>query len=96
MRRARPRGGRRDRHQDGLLTAGRSRDKPLRGVRHPPAPREIEDFLHGLAEVSDVQVIGVPSDRYGEEVMAWIKLRDGATLAEEDLRAACRGRIATY
>ena len=41
-------------------------------------PREIEEFLHGLPEVSEAQVIGVPSERYGEEVMAWVKLRDGA------------------
>ena len=45
-------------------------------------PREIEEFLHGLPEIADAQVIGVPSERYGEEVMAWVKPRDGATLMQ--------------
>jgi fatty-acyl-CoA synthase len=59
-------------------------------------PREIEEFLYGHPDVNDVQVIGVPSERYGEEVMAWVKLREGATANEEALVAFCRGRIATY
>jgi fatty-acyl-CoA synthase len=46
--------------------------------------------------VSDVQVIGVPSARYGEEVMAWIKPREGAAPSDDDLVAFCRGKIATY
>ena len=44
----------------------------------------------------DVQVIGVPSEKYGEEVMAWLRLRAGATVADDDLVAFCRGQIATY
>jgi fatty-acyl-CoA synthase len=59
-------------------------------------PREIEDFLDDLPAVCDARVIGIPSERYGEEVMAWIKLRDGGRVADEDLAAACRGRTATY
>jgi fatty-acyl-CoA synthase len=74
---------------------GRIKDMIIRGGENI-YPREIEEFLHGLPEVSDVQVIGVPSERYGEEVMAWVKLRDGATLSEDRFVAACRGRIATY
>jgi fatty-acyl-CoA synthase len=46
--------------------------------------------------VSDAYVIGVPSERYGEEVMGWVKLRDGVSLTADELRAACVGRIATY
>jgi fatty-acyl-CoA synthase len=81
---------------DGYLKiVGRIKDMIIRGGENI-YPREIEEFLHGLPEVSDVQVIGVPSERYGEEVMAWVKLREGATLTDERFVAACRGRIATY
>jgi fatty-acyl-CoA synthase len=59
-------------------------------------PREVEEFLVTIPEVSDAHVIGVPSERYGEEVMAWVKLREGATMTADELTAACRGRIATY
>ena len=81
---------------DGYVSiVGRIKDMIIRGGENI-YPREIEEFLHGLPEIADAQVIGVPSERYGEEVMAWVKLRDGAMLTEEDLVAACRGRIATY
>ena len=80
---------------DGYVSiVGRIKDMIIRGGENI-YPREIEEFLHGLPAVSDAQVIGVPSERYGEEVMAWVKLRDGAALTEEQLVAACRGRIAT-
>jgi fatty-acyl-CoA synthase len=46
--------------------------------------------------VSDVQVIGVPSEKYGEEVMAWVRLREGSQATGEDLEAFCRGKIATF
>jgi fatty-acyl-CoA synthase len=59
-------------------------------------PREIEEFLYAMPEIADVQVIGVPDEKYGEELMAWVKLRPGATLTADDLRAFCRGKIATY
>jgi fatty-acyl-CoA synthase len=59
-------------------------------------PREIEEFLHGLPAVADVHVIGVPSEYYGEEVMAWVKPRAGEALTPDGLAAACRGRIATH
>ncbi len=59
-------------------------------------PREIEEFLYTHEKVSEVQVIGVPDPRYGEEVCAWIRLRDGATGTAEEFRDFCRGQIATY
>ena len=59
-------------------------------------PREVEEYLYTHPAVLDVQVIGVPSEKYGEEVMAWLRLRPGATVADEDLVAFCRGQIATY
>jgi Fe-S cluster biogenesis protein NfuA len=65
---------------------GRIKDMIIRGGENI-YPREIEEFLYQHPDVSDVQVIGVPSARYGEEVMAWVKLREGARLAEDDLVA---------
>jgi fatty-acyl-CoA synthase len=59
-------------------------------------PREIEEFLYAVPGVSDAQVIGVPDEKYGEEVMAWIRPKDGVVLTEEALLAACRGKIATF
>jgi fatty-acyl-CoA synthase len=74
---------------------GRIKDMIIRGGENI-YPREIEEFLYTHPDVSDVQVIGVPSERYGEEVMAWVKVREGARVGEEDLVAFCRGKIATY
>src|SRR5215472_7439991 len=54
------------------------------------------EFLYSHPDVADVQVFGVPSERYGEEVMAWVRFREGVTLTGEDLASYCRGRIATY
>jgi fatty-acyl-CoA synthase len=82
--------------EDGYLNiVGRIKDMIIRGGENI-YPREVEEFLYTHADVSDVQVIGVPSERYGEEVMAWVRLREGATLSEDDLVAYCRGRISTY
>jgi fatty-acyl-CoA synthase len=58
-------------------------------------PREVEEFLFTHPAVEDVQVIGVPSDKYVEEVMAWVKLKEGASVTAEELAAYCRGKIAT-
>ena len=81
---------------DGYVNiVGRIKDMIIRGGENI-YPREIEEFLYGIPGVGDVQVIGVPSERYGEEVMAWVRLREGAALTEDQLTAACRGRIATY
>ena len=74
---------------------GRIKDMIIRGGENV-YPREIEEFLYGIPEISDAQVIGVPSERYGEEVMAWVKLREGASLTEGELSEACAGRIARY
>jgi fatty-acyl-CoA synthase len=82
---------------DGYVSiVGRIKDMIIRGGENV-YPREIEEFLYSLPEISDVQVIGVPSERYGEEVMAWVKLRRGAeplTLAA--LREFCTGQLAHY
>jgi fatty-acyl-CoA synthase len=59
-------------------------------------PREIEEFLLTLPDVVEAYVIGVPSERYGEEVMAWVKLREGSTADGDALAGACRGAIASY
>ncbi|MCA1647036.1 MAG: AMP-binding protein [Chloroflexi bacterium] len=74
---------------------GRIKDMIIRGGENI-YPREIEEFLYTHPDVSDVQVIGVPSERYGEEAMAWVKLREGAAVTDEALAGFCRGKIATY
>jgi len=80
---------------DGYVNiVGRLKDMIIRGGENI-YPREVEEFLYTHPAVADVQVIGVPSRRYGEEVMAWIKLREGAETTEELLVQFCRGRIAT-
>src|SRR5207244_3407811 len=81
---------------DGYLNiVGRIKDMIIRGGENV-YPREIEEFLYSHPDVSDVQVIGVPSEKYGEEVMAWVRLREGSQATGEDLDAFCRGRIATF
>jgi fatty-acyl-CoA synthase len=74
---------------------GRIKDMVIRGGENI-YPREVEEFLYGHPDIADVQVVGVPDARYGEELMAWVKLRDGGRLTEEDVKAYCRGRIAHY
>jgi fatty-acyl-CoA synthase len=74
---------------------GRIKDMIIRGGENI-FPREIEEFLYAHPAISDVQVIGVPSEKYGEEVMAWIKLREGSSTTGDELQAYCKGRIATY
>jgi fatty-acyl-CoA synthase len=74
---------------------GRIKDMVLRGGENV-FPREVEEFLYTVPGVSDVQVIGVPDAKYGEELMAWVKLRPGAALTGEAIRAFCKGKIATY
>jgi fatty-acyl-CoA synthase len=81
---------------DGYVNiVGRIKDMIIRGGENV-YPREIEEYLYTHPAVLDVQVIGVPSEKYGEEVMAWIKRRPGATETADDLAAFCRGRIATF
>jgi fatty-acyl-CoA synthase len=78
-----------------LNIVGRIKDMVIRGGENV-YPREIEEFLYGHPDIADVQVVGVPDERYGEELCAWVIPRDGATLAEDDVRAFCRGRLAHY
>ena len=80
---------------DGYLRiVGRLTDMIIRGGENI-YPREIEEFLYTHPEIEDAQVIGVPSRLYGEEVMAWVKLKAGADVDDAALTAFCRGRIAT-
>jgi fatty-acyl-CoA synthase len=82
--------------EDGYLNiVGRIKDMIIRGGENV-YPRELEEFLYTHPDVVDVQVIGVPDSRYGEEIMAWVKLKDGATINEEAVRAFCRGRVAHF
>jgi fatty-acyl-CoA synthase len=74
---------------------GRIKDVIIRGGENI-YPRELEEFLLTIPDVTEAYVIGVPSVRYGEEIMAWVKLREGATACEEELDSACRGTIATF
>ena len=74
---------------------GRIKDLIIRGGENI-SPKEIEDFLIVHEGVSDVQVIGVYSEKYGEEVMAWIKPRPGYNVSAESLHTYCKGRIATF
>jgi fatty-acyl-CoA synthase len=78
-----------------VRVVGRIKDMVIRGGENI-YPREIEEFLYTHPQVSDVQVIGVPDERFGEELMAWIVKRPGADLGEEDVREFCRGQIAHY
>ena len=75
---------------------GRIKDMVIRGGENL-YPREIEEFLYTHPDILDAQVIGVPDARYGEELMAWVRMREGAeNLTSEDLRAFCEGRLAHY
>lgn len=74
---------------------GRIKDMLIRGGENI-YPREIEEFLYSHPNISDVQVIGVPDEKYGEEVMAWVKLKEGATLSEEEIKAYCKGQISNF
>jgi fatty-acyl-CoA synthase len=74
---------------------GRIKDMVIRGGENV-YPREIEEFLYRHPKIQDVQVIGVPDPRYGEELCAWVRLREGASASAEEIRAFCRGQIAHY
>ena len=74
---------------------GRIKDMIIRGGENI-YPREIEEFLYTNAKIQDVQVIGVPDVKYGEEIMAWIKLRDETHATAEEIREFCRGQIAHF
>ncbi len=74
---------------------GRIKDMVIRGGENV-YPREVEEFLYGHPAVSDVQVIGVPDPRYGEELCAWIRVKEGQTVTGDELRDWCKGRIASF
>ena len=80
--------------EDGYFSVtGRLKDMIIRGGENI-YPREIEEFLFNLEGVADVQVVGVPSRKYGEEVGAFIRLKQNAALTEQDVKDYCRGKIA--
>jgi fatty-acyl-CoA synthase len=74
---------------------GRIKDMVIRGGENV-YPREIEEFLYRHPKIQDVQVIGIPDPRYGEELCAWVRLRDGESATVEEIRAFCQGQIAHY
>ena len=74
---------------------GRLKDMIIRGGENV-YPREIEEFLYTHPKISDVQVIGVPDERFGEEIMAWVMLKPGESADAEEIREFCQGRIAHF
>ncbi|SHM64856.1 fatty-acyl-CoA synthase [Chryseobacterium carnipullorum] len=81
---------------EGYITiSGRIKDLIIRGGENI-SPKEIEDFLYTYVNILDVQIIGIPSEKYGEEIMAWIKVRKGFDITEAELLDYCKGRIAHY
>jgi fatty-acyl-CoA synthase len=81
---------------DGYLSiTGRLKDMIIRGGENV-YPKEVEDFIHHLPGVQDVQVVGVPSKKYGEQVGAYIILKNGTGMTAEDIQDFCRGKIAWY
>lgn len=78
-----------------VAIVGRIKDIVIRGGENI-FPREIEEFLHTLPEIAEAQVFGIPDALYGEQVCAWVRLRPGATLDADGLRARCKGQIASF
>ncbi|MFY9115343.1 MAG: AMP-binding protein [Dethiobacteria bacterium] len=78
-----------------LCVTGRINDMIIRGGENI-YPREVEEFLHTHPQIKDVQVVGVPSAKYGEEVMAFIRLKEGAAVTEKEILEFCEGKIAQY
>ncbi len=74
---------------------GRIKDLIIRGGENV-YPREIEEFLYTHPKISDVQVIGIPDEKYGEAIMAWVMLKPGVQATDEELREFCKGKIAHY
>ena len=82
--------------EDGYVNIiGRIKDMVIRGGENI-YPREVEEFLYTHPAIADVQVIGVPDVKYGEELCAWVRLKEGHSATDEDIRAYCRGQIATF
>jgi fatty-acyl-CoA synthase len=78
-----------------LNIVGRSKDMVIRGGENV-YPREVEEFLYSHPDIEDVQVVGVPDEKYGEQLLAAVRLRPGASLTPEDVQAYCKGKLAHY
>jgi len=78
-----------------IRIVGRLKEMVIRGGENI-YPREIEEYLHHHPKIDDAYIIGVPDIKYGEELMAWVKVVNGETLTENDIRAFCKGKIAHY
>jgi fatty-acyl-CoA synthase len=78
-----------------LNITGRIKDMVIRGGENV-YPREVEEFLYSHPDIEDVQVIGVPDLKYGEELCAWVKLRPGSEVSAEQVREFCAGKVAHY
>jgi fatty-acyl-CoA synthase len=74
---------------------GRIKDMVIRGGENI-YPREVEEFLYRHPKISDVQVFGIPDEKFGEELCAWIRLREGESMTEQEVRDFCRNQIAHY
>lgn len=81
--------------EDYCKITGRLKDMVIRGGENI-YPREVEEFLYEHPQISDVQVIGVPDQKYGEELMAWIKVKNGDKVTPEEIQEFCKGKIAHY
>jgi fatty-acyl-CoA synthase len=82
--------------EDGYVNIiGRIKDMVIRGGENI-YPREVEEFLYTHPKIQDVQVVGVPDAKYGEELCAWVRLRDGVLVTDDEIREFCRGQIATF
>lgn len=78
-----------------LRITGRLKDMIIRGGENI-YPREIEEFLYTRPKITDVQIVGVPDEKYGEEVMAFIRPKEGESLTIDEIREYCIGKIARY
>ncbi|MBV8987942.1 MAG: AMP-binding protein [Solirubrobacterales bacterium] len=78
-----------------IAIVGRSKDMVIRGGENV-YPREVEEFLYTHEAISDVAVVGVPDESYGEEIAAFVIVREGATVTEDEVREHCKGKIAHY
>ena len=78
-----------------IRIVGRSKDMLIRGGENI-YPREIEEFLYTHPKIEQVEVVGVPDDRFGEEIAACIRLRDGEQASEDEIRGYCRGKLAHF
>jgi len=83
------------REDDCIHITGRSRDVIIRGGENI-YPREVEEFLYTYSKVGEVQVVGIPDQRLGELVCAWIRLKPGEESTEEEIKEFCQGQIAYY